>query len=169
MMTYEDNVQYLYEEERLSIQNIAERLETNFYRVWSVLEKRDIERRPEGGVMKPPNLRHLSTEEIAYLAGIVDGEGSIIIRNNKWQTVFLVVGNTSLALIDWLGDICGATYEVGKKNGGLSKKPIDTWRCLRTSNIVELLRAMLPYLKIKKEQAEKAIQICESKLRRYGL
>lgn len=51
-------------------------------------------------------MKHLSPEEIGYLAGIVDGEGTIEIPRNYFGffTLRLTVGSTTEELIVWLSD-----------------------------------------------------------------
>lgn len=118
----------------------------------------------------------MSETEKAYLAGIVDGEGAITIlsrqyrhKNGKVYPVTflrLMVTSTSPKLIKWLGAIGGSTAlkNVGP-TGHLGKKPIFYWATASKLS-GDILEQILPYLIIKKEQAEAAIAF--QSLRRKG-
>lgn len=104
-------------------------------------------------------MQHLSTIDFAYIAGIVDGEGTITIGRGRknyhynW-TYNAVVGvtNTNLELLNWLrdstriGNICQNTKILGSKQGY-------QWN-LRSYEILNFLEYISLFLKIKKEQAK---------------
>ena len=98
----------------------------------------------------------MKKQDIIYLAGIIDGEGSFYIgQDAKRERNFnsrIVIVNTDIKLIDWLH----------KTFGGLvySRKSIKhpTWKrkyewIINKSEILNISKAMLPYLIIKKEHA----------------
>ncbi len=91
-------------------------------------------------------------EELAYLAGIVDGEGCI----GVWQNAngshrgALEIGSTSAALMEWLsarlgGSVIGPRVRAGRRN----------WYRWRLSGRAAgaLCARLLPYLVIKPEAA----------------
>ncbi len=84
----------------------------------------------------------------AYVAGIIDGEGSIYSRR---RNPHLSVGNTSRALIDELAKLGG--YVHNRKPGrSLGTKPGWDWVvCGETAAII--LSTCLPYLLIKRDLA----------------
>ena len=95
---------------------------------------------------------------LAYVAGILDGEGSISIRNQAPHHNFqirIVVVNTFLPLLKNLQEqFAGSIYQ--RKPIGLSKKECYEW--VSTGNQAEgILKQLLPYLLIKRKQAELAI------------
>lgn len=109
---------------------------------------------------------------IAYLAGLIDGEGCIYIGRSyakaivsrttgSRQYLFLSVSvtSTTLPLMLWLKKNFGGSYR--------SKRPQqDNWReCygwrLMSRQAAEMLRRTLPYLIVKKEQAEIALEFQE--------
>lgn len=132
----------------------------------------------------------LTTEELAYIAGIVDGEGSIGLitvmgnhrpakrRNSRSagkehpghspQTKMRVsVGMTERSIPEWLCSEFGGylTYrEFPDKNW----KPRCDWTA--TSQIAaRFLEAILPYLRIKKVQAEIALAFQKKRVRGHPL
>ena len=94
-----------------------------------------------------------------YVAGIIDGEGSVVMHPNSQGgfTGLLSVGNTSKILVDALLESCGGHIYTPKKyptnfkpEGG---KQIYHWQ-LHGQKALPLLRAITPHLLIKIEQAE---------------
>lgn len=92
----------------------------------------------------------LKKETLAYAAGLIDGEGSILLhRSKKWRTPVLSVTSTSIELLTWLKDNFGGI--VRDKN---EKRPNHSrafeWR-LSSSATLALLPAILPYLRERKK------------------
>lgn len=127
----------------------------------------------------------LSTEELAYMAGIVDGEGSIslvrtlqhhrsVIKRNSRSNgnphpgiserlvLTVAVGMTAGVIPNWLHEEFG-----GRLNYRVNKNPKwkNRWDWLASSQIgSEFLKAVLPYLILKKRQAELAIQFQDARI-----
>ena len=99
---------------------------------------------------------------LAYLAGLFDGEGSVNIfkQPNKKERItprhFLEIGiiNTHKGVLQWVLETFGGRF-------GLEQDPARhhrTWRWRASSSeACDVLLAILPYLRVKKEQAELAI------------
>jgi len=116
----------------------------------------------------PYTRKEYSIEEIAYLAGIVDGEGSIYIgafsSNPKtgaphYQTN-IEVTNTDIGLIDWLVNVFGgrrASY-TAKQTPKNSRRAVYRWMA-SGDRCTHLCEIMMPYLVIKKRQAEIMLQM----------
>ncbi len=102
----------------------------------------------------------LSLADVAYMAGLVDGEGYICgtYHSDKYSyTLRLQVTNTNYGVMLWMQKKFGASI-VSK---GLPKK--STWKQAWTANFYssyakEVIRLIEPYLIIKKEQALLALQ-----------
>jgi hypothetical protein len=106
-----------------------------------------------------PKMRLLNSEEAAYLAGIVDGEGSIGFsrryRTSDLEYGFVCVYNTHEPLMIWLRSLAGGLarrkpfikHPPGAKP--VNAKPLYTWRVDRQDDVAYLIRVMLPYLRIK--------------------
>ena len=107
-----------------------------------------------------------SDTELAYLAGIADGEGSLIIHHRKdplhspvgnAYDCMLTVGNTSLSLIQWTRERFGGSliryddrYEGGRRE---SWKPMYRLSWL-SKDVGVILPAILEYLVVKRRLAE---------------
>ncbi|HEY1197289.1 MAG TPA: hypothetical protein VGG32_00995 [Thermoplasmata archaeon] len=105
--------------------------------------------------------------EIAYLAGLFDGEGCLMIRVGRGRYYDVIGDITSVdeAPIRWLEQVTGVGHVQHNipRNGN---RPWYNWR-VSTRQLEPLLRAMLPYLIIKRERAELALQFI-SGLKRAG-
>ncbi len=109
----------------------------------------------------------LSEAELAYMAGIVDGEGTIgvfreITPKRKAEFRYraaLEVSNTDEDVIDWLqvkfGGYTNCTNERTAREKG--HKLMYKWHC-KVSDIGSLLKTLMPYLRIKKANAATVLQ-----------
>jgi len=110
-------------------------------------------------------MKPLSNEELAYWAGFVDGEGSIKIikrrpgrgATNPSYIPYLAIINTNKAIIEELKRV----FETGtiwhKKPSKPNHRDAYGWY-VSAKKCVEILKKLLPYLKIKKPQAETLIE-----------
>ena len=95
--------------------------------------------------------------QLAYAAGIIDGEGSFYIGcnkslNNKFNSRVYVV-NTDIRLIQWLKQTFGGLTYSRKSIKNQNWKTKYEW-ILEKSRIDEFCHKILPYLIIKKQHAE---------------
>lgn len=96
--------------------------------------------------------------KLAYLAGIIDGEGCISIakckqkeyRDKFFYSLRIQVVNTNAEVIDWIGRIFGASITIKKHKNYTN---IGYYACWRGSKAVDMLVSVFPYLIIKKKQA----------------
>ncbi len=101
------------------------------------------------------------TTDLAYLAGLLDGEGSISLHMQKLDKYELysfrvLITSTNRPVVDWLAEYFGGSIRMQpRRNDGY--KDIYRW-CLRTCEAAQLLPLLLPYLIIKKEHALLGIQ-----------
>ena len=112
-------------------------------------------------VMKP-----LTDWQLAYLAGFIDGEGSIGIyganrRNNS--AVRLMVNNTYLEVVDFIHALTGVGTVIYKE-GGKRKAPSKIWQVTSVFEMRDVIVKLLPYLIVKKNQAMSALEFCDGKL-----
>lgn len=102
----------------------------------------------------------------AYLAGFFDGEGCISLYKNdgRHYRLEICMANTNEWVAKWFHFVFGGTLyleEASKKN----PKWRDVWRWqLRSRKTQYFLISLLPYLKLKKPQAELALQFLERKI-----
>lgn len=111
--------------------------------------------------------------KLAYLAGIVDGEGSICIyrvnpaKYNRYQNPcfrsVLNISNTRKELFDWIEDNFGNLNHSKKHRRSIFKKNstherwIYEW-VVQGHRLVDICTQLLPYLVLKKRQAELIIE-----------
>jgi hypothetical protein len=114
----------------------------------------------------------LSDIDLAYLAGIIDGEGTISVgygrsphSRNPTLTCRLSVGNTSRELIGWLETFGGRAY-LGRTKMA-NAKPYWTWVLLGRP-AMDLVARIAPYLRIKRAQAALAANVEALLLPRNG-
>ena len=99
-------------------------------------------------------------EKLIRLAAFLDGEGFIRVQYYKRKAGFTVspivrIVNTNMKLIKWLITTFGGSYHVQKRYSSLHKLGL-VWSANQAYNLLEKL---LPFLILKKEQAEIALKI----------
>ncbi len=102
---------------------------------------------------------------LAYIAGIIDGEGTIGIKktNKRYSTIRVNVGNTNQWLIEFLQmQFGGYTW--------LNRPENNNWKeCWRWEVVARkayrVLILISPYLQIKRDQAELAIQFQQRRMK----
>jgi len=108
--------------------------------------------------------------ELAYTAGIIDGEGWISLSRNGGvkgdKSISLLVGveNTNEWLIRWLYFAFGGNFK-GKRTRIPKRQPIWGWS-LSASKASAFLKLIYPYLNVKKPQADIALKFQERKAKR---
>lgn len=117
----------------------------------------------------------ISSVNWAYLAAIVDGEGTPneFQFNNRESSlnvrVFprLTVVNTNFALMKWLKSTFGGYVQVHKRKTPVERpntssknwKKCYEWRISRREDLKQILEGILPFSIIKRKQIEKALRI----------
>jgi len=117
------------------------------------------------------------TEDIAWLAGIIDGEGSLsIVKQYKKQGVGLnpkaTMENTSPELVEnycRILDNLGITFYIYERKAK-SKKHKDRYivQICRIDMIDKFCNALIPYLVAKKSQAKLLQRYAQSRLKAIG-
>lgn len=115
----------------------------------------------------------ISNEEWAYIAGIVDGEGTISFkRNRKTGTVrkskesgispLVTISTTSPILAEYFMGLNQKSYCT--KTRPKHCLPVYATRIGSLADIREFLKQILPYLKIKFDDASNTLEFCNSRL-----
>lgn len=113
------------------------------------------------------NYSTISKTKWAYLAGIIDGEGTIYIgaysRNKKtgvlhYQTS-IQVSNTDQKLIEWLHDTFGGGMGMYTPRQTPKNSRCDVYRWAIWADLDKICTYLLPYLIVKKNQAEIMIKM----------
>ncbi len=111
--------------------------------------------------------KHLPVVDVAYLAGIIDGEGCISITKptNKCPSsicgLVVLVANTNEPIIDWIQSTFGGNKKAKKRNNDRAKVCY-TW-LLQGYAAEALLEAVLPYLRVKKVQGQLGLGLLRGK------
>lgn len=109
----------------------------------------------------------LTDIELAYIAGIIDGEGTVSISSNKsalrngvcpvQYNGRITVVNTSVSLLDWLNTRIGGAQMRTRKTKPEYK---DVYVLIVNGCASAMLcKRLLPYLVVKKKQAELVIEL----------
>ena len=112
--------------------------------------------------------KEYTVSQIAYLSGIIDGEGSIYIGNfscNKktkvpYYQTNIQVTNTDKPLIDWLIQTFGGltSKRTAKQHTSNSRKQAYMWTA-SGDRVTHLCELILPYLIVKTKQCEIMIKM----------
>lgn len=113
----------------------------------------------------------LTESQKGYVAGIIDGEGSISIHKDSrgnWYTPRIHVGNTDEKMIDYLLILLGGNKHNLKERYYNNKllKPQYAWYTTNTIEIIEILINISVYLITKKSKALLMVQFCLDKAKR---
>lgn len=98
----------------------------------------------------------MSEVECAWMAGLIDGEGTIVRTKNGRDNYSLRLSNTSRPLLDRIMEVAGtgALYDIPKHQS--HHKSAWLWQ-VNTRNAALLLRQVLPWLIVKRERAEEVL------------
>lgn len=90
--------------------------------------------------------------EKAYIAGIIDGEGSIILQKfhkNQFPSPCVSIASTSMELLTWIRNIVGKGKIISKKNYNPEKHKDCYSYILKYNNSISFIEEIYPYLIIK--------------------
>jgi hypothetical protein len=100
----------------------------------------------------------LSRDDAIYMAGFIDGEGSIILTGHRGKAELkLGVVNTNKAVLLWMCEVTGIGAVHLHQKEEQKKQQSYMWS-LNADAVESLLLQLLPYLKVKKAQAELGIE-----------
>ena len=112
-----------------------------------------------------PDFTGLSVATLAYLAGLIDGEGTITVTyhtprkgKHKYLTLWVKVANTDARMTEWIKSALSGWITVYHRP---PYKICYVWGDTG-QRAASILRAVYPYLITKKEQAKLAIEMCGS-------
>lgn len=100
----------------------------------------------------------LSNEDLAYAAGIIDGEGcvglgrSVDKAGRAYFYTRVTVVNTDARLINWMFSKFGGS--VYNHSNGKNHRHMFKWGLWGTDAVVSFLRLIRPHLKLKQSQAD---------------
>lgn len=108
-------------------------------------------------------MRLIDSTELAYIAGFLDGDGSIffqIISRPDYKLKFQIRSSiafyqdtTNKEILEWLKEMFGAGYIRHRKTG------IRDYTIVDSKEVKKILELLKPYVKLKKKQVETGIEI----------
>ena len=120
--------------------------------------------------------------DYAYIAGIIDGEGSITFsrnrsgKHNPTPMIYLCNSSTSMMMkIVMLFRDAGIEYNYYTRNSNhIRYKEVHTFRVSKATSLIILIKGIAPYLVAKRQQAELMLQSIEessdsTRLRRWEI
>lgn len=116
----------------------------------------------------PPLVMPDDPGQLGYIAGIIDGEGHIGIKTafdkkkskNVSHAVRVVIVNTNVRLMEWFTSRFGGSIACSKERRA-DWKPRYSWQ-LHGRRAEVFLDAILPFLVVKREQAEVVLRLREA-------
>jgi len=125
------------------------------------------------GLIKPKTRRPFiknfelpDKDSLIYFAGMLDADGNI--KFDKWKgrdyqrRIGVRVANTSKELAEWLKKKFGSNYYASKPYS-FHQEIVYHWQTYDRFKAYIILKSVLPYLIVKRKQAEKVIRFLEEK------
>lgn len=114
------------------------------------------------------NFDDLTREDVTYMAGFIDGEGTITINTSKSrrQPETYVV-NTDLDIVNFFAKVFGKEPYPKNRPPPTQKQ---TYGVMITSlrEVFEFLQIVYPYLRVKKQQAKLLLEYCNIRLVKHN-
>jgi hypothetical protein len=109
-------------------------------------------------------MNKLSSEDAAYIAGFIDGEGCISYARYKSgegvnYQLAVIIGNTNLEVLEWICLVVGEGKPRPTKRKRNSKQMYVVRWCFSVA--ATLLEQVLPFLKVKRARAALVLDICQ--------
>jgi hypothetical protein len=119
-------------------------------------EEKDITKSTGGQVVQtflPRGANHLTTGDLAYIAGFFDGEGCVQVRKrgNRWEAMLRFI-NTSYPIMRWIADVTGGSLSTRKSYGPNRRRSFEV--CLQHTQAEHWARLLRPYLRIKADEID---------------
>lgn len=126
-----------------------------------------------GAALRGREARPLSPTDAAYLAGILDGEGTISLHHDKDRplpTPLISIANTSKDLLVWVANATGlGSIQPHRRYAStLGPKPQFNWSTT-SKGAAGVIAQVRPYLLIKSAQADILLAVAERRATREGV
>ena len=105
-------------------------------------------------------------EEKAYVAGFIDGDGALSVKDSHSLTPYIALFNTNLEVLEHIQKIVGG--RISKQEHSRRSREGTLWvlRITSVRNVLNVLRNLQPYFVLKKNICTKMIEFCELMLER---
>ena len=138
------------------INEICKTLTISRRRLFRLLRRLGL-KEPPCRIVAPPYQTPNNLSDIAYIAGLFDGDGAIHKpRKVHWFNYMISVTNTHKETVDWLSGFGGSVIAVKKRR--FHKRQQYVWRIMNKKGVISFLQDVLPYLIIKKDRASLVIE-----------
>lgn len=97
----------------------------------------------------------LTETDKSYMAGFIDGEGSLMAPRKNHTAWSIVVYNTNEDVMKWFGKHGGFTYK--RPPHGFGKKMQYGWHLNAKQDVTLCLTTIIPYLRVKRKKALEAL------------
>ncbi|NFA89743.1 hypothetical protein EXM30_04850 [Clostridium botulinum] len=97
----------------------------------------------------------MTNEQKAYIAGIIDGEGSIMLlrfHNNQFPSPCISISSTTIELLEWIKSVTKVGTIKRKKNYNTEKHTDSFTYTIKYNDAINLLIQIEPYLVIKNKK-----------------
>src|SRR3989344_6334881 len=104
-------------------------------------------------------VRKLKFSDAAYIAGLMDGEGTISLtraHKNEYRRIDVSISNCDRKMLDWVAKKIGAGKILPKKIYSKKHNPAFTYRIV-AREVCSFLKQILPYLHTYKKERAKLI------------
>jgi len=164
----EDEVNYVIENYgSLTIRELAKKLKRSFHEVRCLINNLQLHqklRRKTIAECVKKRFLNLSAEEKAYLAGLIDGDGTISLnKEGRQYRPLLMVSTTDLRLANWLSKIFGVSYP--RNNPHTPERVTWTHVPIYGYHILPILKELEKYLIVKKPQCVLVMKYIELRLK----
>ncbi len=101
----------------------------------------------------------LTEAQASYIAGFIDGEGSIMVIGRKYgAAIRLTASNTKLLVLEWLCEVTGVGQVINTRIQKDNHRAAHNW-VVNAQAAEAVIRQIEPYLILKREQALLALDV----------
>lgn len=108
------------------------------------------------------SISKLTQCDAAYLAAMIDGEGSICLPSGR-RGCYVGVYNTSIALMEWLKEKTSRGYHKQGSTNPIARQQCWRWTVTAAADLIFLLQSVRPYLIIKGDKADAVLAYLHKK------
>lgn len=97
----------------------------------------------------------MTSIEVAYLAGIIDGEGSIMLskyHKSEYPSPYISISSTDSELLEWIKDKMGSGRINKKKNYNIDKHKTSYTYFIYYDVAIDIMKKIEPFLVITKKK-----------------
>lgn len=113
----------------------------------------------------------IRSEQAAYMAGLIDGEGTVSLRTitrsarKKGFSIasYVAVYNCNTKVVKWIHETTRLGHVRKRCQNSFTRRPVWEWVIRDLVGSACLLRTVLPYLIIKRQQAMLVLDFCENR------